>query len=576
MVFKRATPALAALVLVLSLSSELLAQDSEFRALAIPPTLEGSTFDLTLHDTTHTFFDEFDTATSAFNGSWLGPTLIFNKGDDVEINVANELGEPTTVHWHGMHVSAMNDGGPHTVIEDGTTWHPAFPVLNKAATLWYHPHLHMFTNEHVYRGLAGMIIVRDDVEAALTLPRTYGIDDIPLFLQDRDFDEEGQLVFASMGQGAIGGTYVINGTINPLLEAPAQVMRFRVVNASSSRVYNVGASDNRMLAQIASDGGLLENTLDLARIRLSPGERAEFLVDFAGEEGDTLSFINYASELINGERGGASDSVTPLDGVDSTFLTIEVVAATAEAVTTIPTELVTIDRMSESEAVRVRPMAFSNDESSRPYGINGVGMDLDVINEVVNLNDTEIWELTNETTDPHPFHIHNVDFQILDRDGVAPPDNERGWKDVVLVYPDEVVRFITKFTDFADPDTPYMYHCHLLDHEDRGMMGQFIVIDNSTDTEVDVRSHETMTIRNFPNPFSGQTTLTYNMPYRSELRIEVFNAIGQQVKVLFDGVREQGNYETIWKAGDFANGQYFVRFTTPAEVHSHGVVIRSN
>lgn len=572
----RASSSLFCLLLVLCCSSVAVAQDSDYRELAIPPTLEGTTFDLTLRDTTHTFFDSVATATSAFNGSWLGPTLIFNKGDDVAINVTNQLGEPTTVHWHGMHVSAMNDGGPHTVIEDGSTWSPSFPVLNKAASLWYHPHLHMFTNEHVYRGLAGMIIVRDDVEAALELPRTYGVDDIPLFLQDREFDETGQLVFTSMGKGAVGGTYVINGTINPILEAPAQVMRFRVVNASSSRVYNVGASDDRMLSQIGSDGGLLESTLELPRIRLSPGERAEFLVDLANDETDTLSIVNYASELVNGERGGATDTTTPLDGVDGTLLTIEVVAATPDAITTIPTDLVDIERISESESVRVRPMAFNDDESNRPYGINGVGMDLNVINEVVNLNDTEIWELTNETEDPHPFHIHNVDFLILDRDGLAPPENERGWKDVVLVYPNEVVRFITKFTDFADPQAPYMYHCHLLDHEDRGMMGQFVVIDPNTGIADDPVSTETMIVRNYPNPFTGETTLSYSMPFRSELRIEIFDALGRQVKVIFDGVRERGSYETIWKAGDLANGQYFVRLATPTETRSHGVVIRGN
>ena len=542
--------------------------------LAIPPTLEGPTYDLVMRDTSHVFFDGIQTATAGFNGSFLGPTLIWNKGDDIQINVTNNLGEPTTVHWHGAHVSAENDGGPHSVIPDGTTWSPAFEVMNRASTIWYHPHLHMFTNMHVYQGLAGMIIVRDDEEAALDLPREYGVDDFPIVLQDRKFDVDGQLVFQPMGKGLVGDTYVINGTIDPILDAPGQVVRLRIVNGSSGRVYNVGMGDNRAMQQIASDGGLLEAPVALTRIRLSPGERAEVLLDLASDIGDTLRVVNYASELTNGERGGTFAASTPLDGVDSTLFFVGVSDALPGAVTSIPSNLTTITPLLEADAVKTRPMIFNNNELGQPFGINGIGLDLEVVNEVVNLNDTEIWEVGNETGDPHPFHIHMVTFQILDRDGVAPPENERGWKDVVFVYPSEVVRLITKFETFADPTGEFMYHCHILDHEDRGMMGQFVVVDNSTDATEDTRPRTgELLVRNYPNPFTDRTTIAYSMPSRSELKIEVFDVLGQRVKMVFDGVREQGDYETIWKTGDAAGGVYFVRLTTPSQVVSHRVVL---
>ena len=272
--------------------------------LHIPPTLEGPTYNLTMHRTTHVFRNGVETDTYAFNESYLGPTLIMNEGEDIQINVNNRIGEATTVHWHGMHVSPENDGGPHTSFEDGETWRPTFTVLDKATTFWYHPHLHHKTNEHVYRGLAGMIIIRDDEEAALDLPRTYGVDDIPLILQDRQFNRQGQLVFNEGGAGAGGDVMVVNGTIEPYADVPAQVIRFRVVNGSGARVYNLGISDNREFYQIGSDGGLLSAPVALNRIRLAPGERAEFLLDLGGDENETLELVNYASGLNRGEPGG--------------------------------------------------------------------------------------------------------------------------------------------------------------------------------------------------------------------------------------------------------------------------------
>ena len=149
----------------------------------VPGTLSGTEFNLNLQNGTFQFYEGINTTTMGVNGDILGPTLIMQKGDNVDITVNNNLNDTTTIHWHGMHVSAENDGGPHTTIAPGASWNPQFTVLDKAGTYWYHPHLHMKTNEHVTKGIAGFIIVQDEEEAALELPRTYGVDDFPLVIQ---------------------------------------------------------------------------------------------------------------------------------------------------------------------------------------------------------------------------------------------------------------------------------------------------------------------------------------------------------------------------------------------------------
>ena len=207
---------------ILLISSILSAQNP----LAIPPVLSGTTFELNLQNGSRTFFPGSTTTTMGINGDLLGPTLILNAGDVVIMNVHNNLGEESTIHWHGMHVSAANDGGPHTVIEPGTTWSPQFEILDKAGTYWYHPHLHEKTAEHVTKGIAGFIIVKDAEEAALALPRTYGEDDFPIVLQSRAFDADKQFIVET----AADDFMMVNGTLDAYLDAPAQVVRLRLLN----------------------------------------------------------------------------------------------------------------------------------------------------------------------------------------------------------------------------------------------------------------------------------------------------------------------------------------------------------
>src|SRR5678816_751410 len=201
-------------------------------ALFIPPTLTGDTFNLTVQDGVTQFYPGINTPTYGINGALLAPTLIVNRWDWVTMNVTNNLagfGNSTTMHWHGLHVPAMDDGGPHQVIAQGTTWSPHFQILNSAGTFWYHPHGDNKTDRHVSKGIAGMIIVKDSAEAALTLPRTYGVDDFPIIVQTKAFDVLNQIAIATEEDTAV----MVNGTVKPYLDAPAQVIRLRLLNGAS-------------------------------------------------------------------------------------------------------------------------------------------------------------------------------------------------------------------------------------------------------------------------------------------------------------------------------------------------------
>lgn len=474
--------------------------------LWIPPTLEGTNFDLTIATSTYRFMDGQVTQTIGFNGDFLGPTLIFNQGDDLNIEVHNELNEPTTVHWHGMHVSPEDDGGPHTVIDAGTTWNPTFTVLDRATTFWYHPHLHERTNFHVTKGAAGLIIIRSEAEAALTLPRAYGEDDFPLIIQAKEFNENNQLVVA----GSEDNLIMVNGTLDPYLEVPSQLVRFRVINGSNERVLNLGFSDDREFEQIGSDGGLLSSPVTLNRVRLASGERAELIVDFSNDLGSTPQLVTYASELgqgIPGSGGGpgpGGPAGSELDGVDHTFLEFRVGDQTGNPVTAISRQLSTHTPWDESEADYTRTITMEGGGMDDPFSLNDVLFDENDYSQMVVLDDIEIWTITNTTNIAHPFHIHDVQFYILDKDGQAPPANEQGLKDVVLVEGNQSVRFITKFEDFADPEVPYMYHCHILPHEDGGMMGQFIVVEGEEEETVLALQELRSKFRVYPNPVDDQ------------------------------------------------------------------------
>ena len=472
-----------------SLSFSSVAHAALDNALSIPPLLDGISrngtrhYDLTMQQGTKDFWQGSKTPTLGINGDFLGPTLLLKKGENVQINVSNKIGEPTTLHWHGLHIPAIADGGPHQIIQNGDTWKPSFKVMNKAATFWYHSHMLHKTGEQVYRGLAGMMIVQEGESDKLGLPMTSGVDDIPLILQDRSFNRDGSFQYVramhDIMMGMQGNTILVNGTIEPRFHATTKKVRFRILNGANARFFTLGLDGDRPFHQIASDGGLLSEPVRLNEITLGPGERAEILVEISSGK---------PFNLVNKSPSNRQQSMGPgmMRGANNQRFDILSIIP-AEKLTDspiIPRKLTTIAKLRENDASKTR--RFTLEMGMGPgmmrrggrgqFLINGQSMKIDRIDETVKLGATEIWEIRNASPMAHPFHIHDIQFQILDRDGKPPEPSERGWKDTVRVHSNEVVRLIAKFEDFADPKHPYMYHCHILEHEDGGMMGQFVVV----------------------------------------------------------------------------------------------------
>lgn len=424
--------------------------------LPVPPLIAGEmvdgvrVFDLVAGYSTNEFFDGVETETMSMNGApVLGPTLEWVKGDLVQINIKNELDEATSVHWHGGNVPGAADGGPHNEFFPGNTWNPQFPVIQQAATLWYHPHRVNHTARHAYMGLAGGIIVRDDSPLDETLPDTYGVDDFPIVLQDRNFDADGQMEFIlnPADEGRLMDTLTVNGAINPYLEVPSGLVRLRFVNASQSRFYDLSVLGSDFV-KIASDGGYLNEPLRLDTARLDPGSRHEIIVE-VGSDDVTILDKNMGRVLLLRPNGQVS------------------------ADTSIPERLNNIVRYSDADIDVTRE--FSLDKMGANWGINDKIFNMHRNDVIIKFGDTEKW-VVSATQGEHSFHIHQVQFQVLSVNGEPPPPELMGWEDTVWVNEERTVEIAARFDSYSNPDDPYMFHCHLLDHEDLGMMGQFIVV----------------------------------------------------------------------------------------------------
>lgn len=546
-------------------------------AIPIPDTLSGSNISLTMHQDSVQFFPGVKTQTLAFNQyAYLGPTVILNKGQNINITVNNQIGETTNVHWHGLHVSPSNDGGPHTMIMDSMSWNPQFTVLDRASTYWYHPHFHGKTAEHVIKGAAGLIIVRDNDEAAITLPRKYGIDDFPIIVQSAQFDSLNQ----PMPFGMQDSTLLVNGIranfgYSAYLNVPSQVVRLRLLNAAGERTFNFGLTGNMSFKIIGSDGGLLNTPVTATRIRVSPGERYEILIDFTGMNSQSINLISYGSELPMGVQGGPTMPMppgnppmnSPLNGVDYSILQLNIGSQTTSPVTTIPTSLVPVTPIpsAQSNITRTIDMTSINMMAmDGPFYFNGQLFDMERIDFYIPIDNTEIWELKNNTMVAHPFHIHDVQFYVIDRDGNMPPTHERGRKDVVLVHADETVRFITKFETFTDTIVPYVYHCHILMHEDDGMMGQFLVVPSGF-VGLDENLVLTQSIKVFPNPVSN--SFRFELPeINSTYDIRVIDMSG---RVVFS---QNGNTLNFIDASNLSEGIYQVLIRVNNTYYSSRIV----
>ena len=432
--------------------------------------------------------DGKDSVTAGYSQGFLGPVLRMKRGQTARLNLGNRIKEPVSVHWHGMHIEGAQDGGPHSPVAPGQIFEAALDVDQPAATLWYHSHIHQRTAKHVWFGLAGMLIIDDPGAPDSGLPNDYGKNDIPLVVQDRIFSSDGQMVYAPHGptrmMGYRGDTILVNGAIRPQASVPAGLVRLRVLNGSNARTYHFSFEDGRAFHQVASDGGLLPAPVSMKTLTLAPAERAEIVVDFSdGLAARLLSGPDNNMPMMGmmmGRGMAAPKAVTPNGSFE--IMTFSVNRTAKAKVQTLPETLVGAPVLSQAKPLRRRqfnlnmmpggPIMMNPLGAGHPMEINGETMDMAVINQKLRLGESEIWEV-NTAMMGHPFHVHGTSFQVLSLNGEAVDYATMGMKDVVMV--NGTAELLVQINHKADAKHPFMYHCHILEHEDLGMMGQFTV-----------------------------------------------------------------------------------------------------
>ena len=397
--------------------------------------------------------------------------------------VDNHLDAATTVHWHGLLVPGHNDGGPQQLIQPRERWRPVLKVDQPAATLWFHPHPHGDTARQIYMGLAGMIIVDDGSDARLGLPRTFGVDDLPLILQDRQFDSDGSIEYDNKTLGALdiaygarGDTVIVNGAIAPVARVPTGLVRLRLLNAANAQNFELRFSDRRIFHVIASDGGFLSAPAALNQLVIAPAERFEVLVDFADGKPVML-------ETGPDEQMGAFGRLAPDGSSDYVPVMRFEPTATSTVVKELPTRLTEPAPVNPASAVRrrqlilnsglcaTRPEAGRHADMASLIGINGKPFDIGRIDIETKLGTTEVWQITSIGM-AHPFHVHGALFRVLSIEGEPPPAHLAAWKDTLLV--EDKAELLVAFDRPAMRTHPFMFHCHILEHEEAGLMGQYV------------------------------------------------------------------------------------------------------
>ena len=438
--------------------------------------------------------------------SYLGPTLRLRRGQKIRIRFSNRLPDPSIVHWHGMDVPAASDGHPRLAIPGGAEYVYEFEVANRAGTYWYHPHPDMQTGPQVYRGLAGLLVVTDEDEDALELPA--GAHDLTCVLQDRRFDGNNQLVYSTammdMETGFLGDRVLINGKARPDWSLATSAYRIRVLNGSNARVYKLAWSDGTPMTVIGTDGGLVSRPVSQRYVTLGPAQRSDLWLDLSRRPvGTTLELRSEAFELrdaglVMGGRGmggqgmggrgmgrgmGMGGGALPL-GAPISLVGIAVTRR-EESRPHLPERLSTLEPPPHPAAgtpVRRVPLTFQRMQwllDGRVFAMDEVAED-----ETVVAGSTHVWELTNVGGPmgmqmAHPIHLHGRQFRVIGRTGGSPANTLRdglvdsGLLDTVLVLPDETVRIQVTFS--THPGL-FLYHCHILEHEDMGMMRNYRIV----------------------------------------------------------------------------------------------------
>jgi blue copper oxidase len=405
------------------------------------------------------------TNTLAYGHGVLGPTIEVMKGETISVSLQNKLTEHTNIHWHGLVLPADMDGHPEDLAVPDGSFNYQLPIHQRAGTYWYHPHPHTATARQVFMGLAGMFLVRDAEESALNLPGD--IYEVPIIIQDKRFSGSSLQYAPSDDEimtGYLGEQILVNGVQAPVLSVETRWYRLRLLNGSTARVYQLGFS-NQPFYLIGTDGGLLSTPEKITTLMLAPGERADVLINFNGHTiGSELYLESYKFSEFNLQ--GRQEFKMMKFRVDK--------SSTDSFI--LPTNLSAIPVLSALSATRIRKFDISSlvgtggHGAGSKHGINGMTYENDHIAFSVEAGTTEIWEFDNLAGEEiHPMHIHGVQFQVLGRQGgrnqVFP--SEKGWKDTVMVMPQEKVSVIMAFPEYRGK---FVFHCHNLEHEDDGMM----------------------------------------------------------------------------------------------------------
>ncbi|MGJ0194429.1 multicopper oxidase CueO [Pantoea sp. RRHST58] len=462
--------------------------------------------------------------TWGYNGALLGPAIVLRRGKPTTVNIVNRLPEATTLHWHGLAIPGDVDGGPMARIEPGAARQVSFTPDQPAATCWFHPHLHGKTGHQVAQGLAGLILLQDEETDKLRLPSQWGSDDVPLIFQDKRLTQDGsridyQLDIMSAAVGWFGDMMLTNGVQYPQQAVPRGWLRLRLLNGCNARSLHIAASDNRPLYVIGSDGGLLAEPVKVASLPLLPGERFEVMVDTS--DGKSFDIVTLPVEQM-GMTLAPFDQPLPL---------VQILPLRVMASATLPDNLVQLPPVPSAEGANARWLQLMMDPQLDQQGMaalmqrygdkamgkagghhampsGGEAMKMDghdmamhdahggaaqgydfhsgnkINGQAFNMakpmfnvtpGQLEKWTISGEGDKMlHPFHIHGTQFRILSENGKPPAPHRQGWKDMVNVdgWRSEV---LVRFDHRAAAEHAYMAHCHLLEHEDTGMMLGFSV-----------------------------------------------------------------------------------------------------
>ena len=475
------------------------------------------------------------TETWGYNGALLGPALWLQRGQKVFMEVENSLSEDTAVHWHGLKIPGIVDGGPQSPIAPGGTWKPELTIDQPAATCWFHPHPHARTGRHVAMGLAGLVLINDEDSQRLPLPKDWGVNDIPVILQDKRLNASGQIDYTmdviSAAVGWFGDLMLTNGTLYPQHAAPRGWLRLRLLNGCNARSLRLATSDGRPMYVIASDGGFLPGPVKLTELPLFMGERFEVLVDLS--DGKPFDLLTLPVKQMG----------MTLPPFDKPLPVLRIQPTEAKGHTVMPDQLVALAPLPKLEGLPTRTLKLSMDPrldeqgmgqlmqryghaamagmsmdahsapasgssgghgamnmphaqqpmdhgsmnmgtAQQPSGpldiwhgnfINGHAFMMDMPMFDVKKGQYERWVISGVGDMMlHPFHIHGTQFRILSENGAPPQTHRSGFKDIVHVEGKES-EVLVRFDHPAPKEHAFMAHCHLLEHEDTGMMMSFTV-----------------------------------------------------------------------------------------------------